>query len=381
MPIISTTRFCLVGSIALAIWFAGHIARAQSDARTTQSGTKGSSGADSSAAKPLSPAAQIIKDAYAKVKTAKTLDEFNQIIIRCQEGIDAGASTDAATYARKLQGWAYSKRGEKYAEQGDDKQAMKDFETAISMDDKLWKAYQNRGVSRAAQGDTKGATSDFEMVIRLNPDYANAWYNRAELKYDQGDFAGALQDYNRAIQLQPNDAGFYNSRGHTQYRMGRFREALSDYNRAVQIDPNDAAALVNRGDTYREQGIYSPAAADYREAIRRNPKMGRAYQSAAWLMATCPDQRYRDAQKAISAAQKALELDGDQDYRYLDTLAAAQANAGQFDEAKSTIQKALAAAPSKESARVRQRLELYESSRAYREGAPAEPVRAAIRSQ
>src|SRR5262249_43576151 len=151
--------------------------------------------------------------------------------------------------------------------------------------------------------------------------FANAWYNRAELKYDQGDFSGALQDYDQAIGLESSDAGFYNSRGHTNYRLGRLREALRDYTQAVKIDPNDASVLVNRGDAYRDQGAYGPAAADFREAIRINPKLGRAYLSAAWLMATCPDAKYRDTDKAVAAAEKALDLDGDKDYRYLDTLA------------------------------------------------------------
>ncbi len=232
-------------------------------------------------------------------------------------------------------------------------------------------------MSRAGLGDVPGALSDFDQVIRLNPDYANVWYNRGELKYDQGDFAGALADYNRAIGIQPRDAGYYNSRGHTNYRLGRFNQALADYNRAVAIDPNNAAALVNRGDAYREQAIYGPAATDYREAIRLDPKLGRAYLSAAWLMATCPDQRFRNPQLAVESAKKAIELNGDKDYRYLDTLAAAHANAGDFDTAKSVASKAVSIAPPKEMANVRQRLELYQSGRAYREGAPAEPVRAA----
>ncbi len=186
-----------------------------------------------------------------------------------------------------------------------------------------------------------------------------------------------LEDYNQAIQLQSNDASFFNSRGHANYRLGQLREALADYNRAVQLDPQDATSLLNRGDAYREQGMYGPAASDYRDAIRINPKLGRAYLQTAWLMSTCPDQRFRDVDKAISTAERAIELDGEKDYRYLDTLAAAQASAGKFDDAKATANKALSVAPMKETAHVRQRLELYENGRAFREGAPAEPVRPA----
>src|SRR5262249_4785115 len=157
-------------------------------------------------------------------------------------------------------------------------------------------------------------------VINMNPKFANAWYNRGELKYDQGNYQSALQDYDQAISLNPSDAGCYNSRGHASYRLGRLRDALRDYNQAVKLDPNDASILGNRGDAYRDQGAYGPAAADFRDAVRINPKLGRAYLSAAWLMATCPDAKYRDADKAVAAAEKALDLDGDKDYRYLDTL-------------------------------------------------------------
>ena len=55
-------------------------------------------------------------------------------------------------------------------------------------------------------------------------------------------------------------------------------------------------------------------------------------------MATCPDERYRNEELALTAAQKALELDGDKDPRYIETLAAAYANAGQYDSAVAILQ-------------------------------------------
>ncbi|HEY2828126.1 MAG TPA: tetratricopeptide repeat protein [Pirellulales bacterium] len=352
-------------------------ARAQQNTPQTESNSGSASNSSPDAKPALNPADQKIKDAYEKTKTASQLDDFSEVITLCQDGLNQGTTGESAAYARKLEAWAYNRRGEKYADANKEKLALKDFEAAVSLDNSLWKAIQNRGVSRANLGDAKGAMADFDAVIRLNSNYANAWYNRGQLKFGQGDVTGALDDYNQAIQRQTGDAGFYNSRGHANYRLGQFRDALADYNRAVQLDPEDAAALVDRGDAYREQGMYGPAASDYRDAIRINSKFGRAYLNTAWLMATCPDPRYRDSDRAVSTAQRAIELDGDKDYRYLDTLAAAQANAGKFDDAKVTINKALSEAPIKEAAHIRQRLELYDSGRAYREGAPAEPVRPA----
>lgn len=371
MPALSLARASVILSVAAATAMLPFAAIAQSPA-PTKAPAELPAGSD---AKTASSADQAVTEAAAKAKTASSLDDFNQIIKLCDE--IAKGNAQQRDYAKQLQAWAYNKRGEKHAAAGDEKQALKDFETAASLDAKLWKAVHNRGVSRAGLGDIQGAMTDFDTVINMNPKFANAWYNRAEIKYDRGDFTGALQDYDQAVSLNPNDAGFFNSRGHANYRMGRLREALRDYNQAVKLDPNDASILVNRGDAYRDQQAYAPAAADFREAIRINPKLGRAYLSAAWLMATCPDAKYRDPEKAVAAAEKARDLDGDKDYRYLDTLAAAQANAGQFDLAKATIAKALAAAPQKEASNVQRRQRLYESARAYRDGAPAEPVRPA----
>lgn len=346
-------------------------------ARDKSAGVK--SDAEKSEKPKLSPADIAIREAYQKSKTASTLDDYNQMISLCQEGVQKGADAESAAYARKLEGWAHNRRGEKYSETGDERQALQDFETALQLDPSLWKAIHNRGVSKANLGDKKGAIADFDRAIRLNSGYANAWYNRGQLKYDQADYLGAVQDYSRAIDLQSNDAGYYNSRGHAEYRLGQLREALMDYDRAAQIDPNDAATLVNRGDAYREQSLYGRAAADYRDAIRLNPKLGRAYLSTAWIMATCPESQYRDADRGLAAAQKAIELDGDKDYRYLDTLAAAQANAGKFDDAKATQSRAVGEAPEKVASKLQQRLSLYQSGKAYREGAPPEPVRSATR--
>jgi hypothetical protein len=87
--------------------------------------------------------------------------------------------------------------------------------------------------------------------------------------------------------------------------------------------------------------------------------------------------------KTISLASGALLfVQSNGSYQYstngkFNSLAAAHANAGDFDQAKSIANKAVNATPQKEMANVRQRLELYQSGRAYREGAPAEPIRSA----
>jgi tetratricopeptide (TPR) repeat protein len=279
-----------------------------------------------------------------------------------------------AEYGRTLTAWAHNKRGELRAAADLPEDALDDFETAVSLDHNNWRAINNRGVSRAVLGDAAGAIADFSRVLELNPRFASAYFNRAEMRYERRDFAGAIDDYTRSLKSAPRDAAAFNSRGHAFYRLGRHEQAMADYNRALQIDPGNAAALVNRGDLHADMGDFAAAAEDYRSAISAQPEFGRAYQSAAWLMATCPDERFRDAPLGIEIAQKAIELDGTGDYRYLETLSAAQANAGEFEMAAETLADAMQFAPAAVAEVYRQRIGKFQAGHPHRE--PAKKVAA-----
>ncbi len=308
-----------------------------------------------------------VDDAFAKSKQARSDAEYTAVIELCQRGAKAGLTRSYEDYARRLLSWTYNRRGELRERGGQKAEALADFEAAVKCNGNSWRALHNRGVSYATQGRTQEALADFDRTIELNPKHGNAWFNRAELRYSQGDFAGAIHDYTGALQSAPRDPAILNGRGHAFYRLERFGDALRDYSEAIIADPKFAAALVNRGDTHSDLGQYNEAANDYRAAVEANPKLARAYQSAAWLMATCPDDHYRNAKLAVEAATKAVELSGGADYRALETLAAAQANAELFAQAKETQEKAIAKAPRSEVVTAEKRLALYQREQAFRD--------------
>jgi tetratricopeptide (TPR) repeat protein len=138
------------------------------------------------------------------------------------------------------------------------------------------------------------------------------------------------------------------------------------------LDPENAEALVSRAEIYLASRDWGRAATDYRDAIQLDDRLGRAYQGAAWIMATCPDERYRNAELALSAAQRALEIDGDRDPRYIETLAAAYANSGQYDSAAAILQGHLEKMPQQYLAGAQARIQLYKSQRPYRSGPVAQ---------
>jgi tetratricopeptide (TPR) repeat protein len=327
---------------------------------------------DASADDQPSDGEPIVRRAFELSKTLRDEEGLTQVIDMCNKGVEAGLKGPMVPYTRQFLGWAHNRRGELRADADNNLEALEDFAAAVQLDDTKWRHFHNRGVSLATLAKFDEAISDFDQTIRMNPNYTNAYFNRGELRYEKQEFAAAIKDYTQAIRLAPKDAATYNSRGHAHYKLQHFREAMEDYNQAVRLDPTAAAAYTNRGDAYADMGMYAEAAHDYRAAIKQNPKLGRAYQSAAWLMSTCPDDNFRNPELAVQAAEKAIALDGDTDYHYLETLAVAQASAGDFEAAISTQKKAIELVPNEQQQRAADRLAIFEKHNVYRE-APAAP--------
>jgi Flp pilus assembly protein TadD len=74
--------------------------------------------------------------------------------------------------------------------------------------------------------------------------------------------------------------------------------------------------------------------------VRLNPDCVEALNNLAWALATSPRAEIRDGPRAVSLARHACELTQFRKTLFLGTLAAAQAEAGNFDAAVATAQKA-----------------------------------------
>jgi tetratricopeptide (TPR) repeat protein len=152
-------------------------------------------------------------------------------------------------------------------------------------------------------------------------------------------------------------------RGYTYLRLGDEDKAFADFNAAIEQDPKTAAYYLDRGILYVRRGDCASAVNDFDKAVGLgNANLrGLAYGDKAWELATCPDAGFRNGRLAVDMAQQALKLDNGPDGH--DTLAAALAEAGQFQEAVAEETRALAKAGPKQSqdiiAGYQERLGLY----------------------
>lgn len=324
-------------------------------------------------------AASILKDAYAAADQATREEEFTAVLAECAKALRMKPERKWVDYAHRLEAFAYDKRGELRSEAGDELAALDDFSHAIERNPRRWQAAHNRAVSHAMLGNFEQAMADFERTIRLRPQYPNAYFNRAELRREAGQLPLAVADYDRALELNPLDFAALVGRGQTRMKLNQLDTALADCQTVLEVNPADPAALVLRGDVHRRQGKYREAADDYQAAIDADPMYAAAYQSAAWLLATCSEARVRSPETAITYAEKARELIGKDEPALLDVLAAAHAAAGDYRQARKVQAQALALAPN--TAAFRQRQRMYEQQRPYREGAPASPPQARVAEQ
>jgi tetratricopeptide (TPR) repeat protein len=321
----------------------------------------------------------LLVESRQKGRSAQSVEQCTEALRILKEAQQNNQTAATEAYVKRLAAWIYNRRGEllvKQAEQavGETPQqavayeqaALRDFDLAVALDAERWQARYNRAVSRAITGQYEGALADLDLVLERQPDHVNARFNRAEIRYQTGAYAAAADDYSRVIELDPEDTSALAGRGLCRFRLEQHDAALLDFNNVVRLRPDDAEAYAQRADLFASLGQWERAAGDYRVAIRLDKQLGRAYHNVAWLMATCPDQRFRNGELAVRAARKAIELDG-ASHRYLDTLAAALASAGQFQQARDTMLQALQDAPDGEAPELRQRMALYESDRPYRE--------------
>ncbi|REJ66939.1 MAG: tetratricopeptide repeat protein [Planctomycetota bacterium] len=218
-------------------------------------------------------------------------------------------------------------------------EAMKVRDAIIQRNTKDPEGYVIRGVAWFNRQEFGKAYADFNAAVQLAPRYRNALVYRAVAAAEMKNYALAVEGFTAAIQAYPQDGMLYNDRGVNHRRLGNYEAAMTDFNKAIQLNPKIVSA-------HTHIGMISAAAADV---------------------------KFRDNERALEYAQRALELSGFENFFCLDALAAAHAAAGDFELAVKTAERALAGIE-----RTRQETQVTEQDQAdvearlalYREGKP-----------
>ncbi|HTR60341.1 MAG TPA: tetratricopeptide repeat protein [Candidatus Binataceae bacterium] len=237
-------------------------------------------------------------------------------------------------------------------------------------------ALNRRDYSRAINEFLVALKNNSRNADTIRGALAAAYLDRGEQRLDAKDYSLAIDDFSAAIDQDSRLSPAFNDRGAAEQAQKRFAAALADYNQAIALSPSDVSALLNRGFLFLTSGQCDQAVLDLQKVAAS--KLGEAdgYNGWAWILATCPNARFRDGARAISLSEKAcsrMPLDAS----FQDTLAAAYAEAGDFDKAASVEETAISY--DNTIAEFRTRLALYQSRKPYREPITVAPLPLPVR--
>lgn len=319
-----------------------------------------------------------LKTAYSISKHANSEADYTRIIDQIQQSDLAAADQEVRDYGSQLLAWALNRRGELRWDRmsaPDDPTAMAaidDFRQSLQLDPKRWRAKQNMAFVYATRGQMKEAEQLLDDVIEIKPDHANAYFNRGELRYEMGKLESSLADYDRAIALQPGEADFHTGRAHARFQLGQTAAAVEDYRRAFQSDAGSVTRAIDLADALQNVGQWRQAAESYRNALQLDGNNLRTQLNLAWLLATCPDASLRDGMQALTITESLRDIPEQEEFRYIDTHAAALAETGQFEKAVRVAQTGQRLVPASERSGFEARIEAYKANKRYRQ-TPANP--------
>jgi tetratricopeptide (TPR) repeat protein len=252
---------------------------------------------------------------------------------------------------------------------GDQRGAVAEYRAALRLAPEEPTVHIGLAGALAALGDTTGAIAHYEKALALSPDAPEAHYNLGLQLAAAGRLEEAAAHYREALLLTPDDADAANNLGATLMALGRAEEAIGYFEQAVQRMPDDVDVRANLAMALHRTGRIGAAIDVLRDALAQLPDDARLANLLAWLRATTPSAHWRDGAEAVQLAERACTLTNYQDPNYVDTLAAAYAEAGRFADAVRTAQRALKLAGESPqlTAQLKRRLALYEGRQPYRE--------------
>jgi tetratricopeptide (TPR) repeat protein len=290
-----------------------------------------------------------------------TLGKTDEAIAHCRQALRAKPNFADAHYTL----------GFIFAGLGKSDEAIAYCNEALRLNPDSAEAHNTLAAVLLAKGKTAAAIEHFQEAVRLNPDYVVAHSNLGAILAREGRFEKAIAHYQEALRIDPGYVAAHSGLGNILAKAGRAEEAIEHCQQALRLTPDDVMTHNNLGNVLLQVGRTREAIEHYDQALRLKPDFAAALINLAWLLATRQPAQGGDPERAVTLAQRARQLSGQENAQCLDTLAAAYAAAGRFSDAAITAERAVQVAASTGQTPlakdIQARLELYRAGRPFRQ--------------
>ena len=211
------------------------------------------------------------------------------------------------------------------------------------------------------------AKADVERVLERNAGVVEAILLRSIIFANEGNFAAAITDLKQIARAVPDNVEVQLQLAGLYAADEKPRKALEIYEKVLAAGGDNIDALRGRGDARLSLGQHAEAIADYEAALKLDPENRSLLNNFAWVLATSPKDDLRNAERAKQLATKACELTEYKMPHILSTLAAAYAEAGDFETARKWSAKAVELGEGEMKQQLGEELESYKQEKPWRE--------------
>jgi Flp pilus assembly protein TadD/thiol-disulfide isomerase/thioredoxin len=225
------------------------------------------------------------------------------------------------------------------------------------------------------------ARSALSRARELLPEDVRVRGDLGKLLLRIGEFAEAARELSAAVQINPQNLELSQHLGVTLLQLNQLENAISVLQSVVQQNPSNGPAWYFLANAELQSRRFVAAIEAYRKAVEVAPNLLEAANNLAWILSVHPDDRLRAGDEALATAQRLCKVTQFKEPRFLDTLAVAYAETGQFENAAKAARKAIevsrdartddAAAIDVKS--IQGRLQIFETRQPYRETTWAAP--------
>jgi tetratricopeptide (TPR) repeat protein len=212
--------------------------------------------------------------------------------------------------------------------------------------------------------------SIWQDTVNKCPDNARARYNLGLALFQAGRIEDSVVQYKEALRLSTDMPEAYRNLDVVLFDTGQLKDAIAYYEQGLRKRSELAVAHYHSGVDLVQAGRTADGIRQYEQALRMKSDYADVQNNLAWLLATDGDERLRDPARAVRLAERACELTARQDPAVLDTLAAAYAAAGRFNDGIQTARQAISVAGTAGQEElvkdIQGRLELYKAGQPFR---------------
>jgi predicted Zn-dependent protease len=233
----------------------------------------------------------------------------------------------------------------------------------------------NLALAYAALGRLDDAERAFAEGRQLQPDNAAAHNGFGMMLRDRGEPTRALPYLEAAVAARPDQPEFRYDLAVALQMANRLPAALDAFQEVVRQGPTDARYLAGLARALNAAGDTIAANERYAEAFRLDPEWADRSDQEAWRLAVHPEKGQRNGIRAVRLGEEACQATGFARADFVDTLAAAYAEANRFPEAVETARRAVGLATDPRLVtEIGERLSLFESGRPFRARLAPEPA-------